>query len=130
MGEGQDVSGICGWGGQAATGTRERGLAAIDYRGDAEQLLEQPGLALGYRFWRGRPNKADAILESESALVACAGTFAPARTSPAELIAERLRLTPPRFDGLDGAFAFAHWDKQARVLTLGRDCFGVRSLYY
>jgi len=29
-----------------------------------------------------------------------------------------------------GAFAFAHWDRQARRLTLGRDCLGNRPLFY
>ncbi|MDO8878327.1 MAG: asparagine synthetase B family protein, partial [Pseudolabrys sp.] len=29
-----------------------------------------------------------------------------------------------------GAFAFAHWDAQARRLTLGRDCLGHRSLLF
>lgn len=29
-----------------------------------------------------------------------------------------------------GAFAFAHWDGQARRLTLGRDCLGNQSLFY
>jgi asparagine synthase (glutamine-hydrolysing) len=29
-----------------------------------------------------------------------------------------------------GAFAFAHWDGEARRLTLGRDCLGNRPLFY
>jgi asparagine synthase (glutamine-hydrolysing) len=29
-----------------------------------------------------------------------------------------------------GAFAFAHWDVEARRLTLGRDCLGNRPLFY
>jgi asparagine synthase (glutamine-hydrolysing) len=29
-----------------------------------------------------------------------------------------------------GAFAFAHWDEEARRLTLARDCLGQRSLFY
>jgi asparagine synthase (glutamine-hydrolysing) len=29
-----------------------------------------------------------------------------------------------------GAFAFAHWDREARRLTLGRDCLGNRPLFY
>jgi asparagine synthase (glutamine-hydrolysing) len=29
-----------------------------------------------------------------------------------------------------GSFAFAHWDRDTRRLTLGRDCLGTRSLFY
>ena len=105
-------------------------LSAIDYRGDRQHSLTLPGLALGYRFWGGRPSKAQSILETETELVACAGTLAPSVSSPAAVIAEWLRATPRRLAELDGAFAFAHWHKESRALTLGRDCFGVRSLYY
>ena len=124
------MSGICGWVGESAPETLARMLAAIDYRGDRRDTLCLPGFSLGYRFWVGRPNKAQAIFEDETQAVACAGTFAPAVESPAEIVGERLRASPASIAELDGAFAFAHWDKQARVLTLGRDAFGVRSLYY
>src|SRR5262249_48061072 len=60
--------------------------------------------------------------------VTCAGTLAPPVDSPAAALLPRLR------DGvltdLDGAFAAAWWDGDRRRLTLIRDPFGVRSLYY
>ncbi len=127
------MSGICGWVGEAAPETLERMLAAIDYRGDSQHTESAPGVAFGYRFWAGRPSKAQAILRTEAALVACAGTFAPAPTPPATWLAEcigRAGVTEAALSKLDGAFAFAHWDIAERVLTLGRDPFGVRSLYY
>jgi len=124
------MSGICGWLGQGAANTLERMLSAIDYRGDRQDTVTLPGVALGYRFWNGRKGKAPSILDSDAELVACAGSFAQRVGSPTALIADRLRESPPRLGDLDGAFAFAHWNKQAHVLTLGRDCFGVRSLYY
>jgi asparagine synthetase B (glutamine-hydrolysing) len=37
---------------------------------------------------------------------------------------------PEGLDDLDGAFAAAWWDGEKRRLTLIRDPFGVRSLYY
>jgi asparagine synthase (glutamine-hydrolysing) len=129
------MSGICGWVGSGAPDAVLRMLAVIDYRGDSQDILAQPGMALGYRFFSGRPGKAAAILETDTALVACAGTFAPATEPPPQRIAELLagsaeRLELERFAELDGAFAFAHWNKSARVMTLARDPFGVRSLYY
>jgi asparagine synthase (glutamine-hydrolysing) len=124
------MSGICGFVGDGAAPALEAMLAAIGYRGDRSSTFSAPGIALGYRFWGGRPSKAQAIFETEAVVVACAGTLAPAVDSPPSAVAERLTSGTPRFDDLDGAFAFAHWSKKERVLTLGRDCFGVRSLYY
>jgi len=124
------MSGICGFVGDAPPGTLELMLGAIDYRGDRQSTFVEGNVALGYRFWGGRPSKAQAILERADVAVACAGTFAPAVASPPALVAERLVGGAPRFDDVDGAFAFAHWDRAAHALTLGRDPFGVRSLYY
>ena len=108
-------------------------LAAIDYRGDGQDSVSLPGIALGYRFWSGRPSKAPAISRSEDALIACAGTFAPATAAPTTLVAEALSRpasAAQRLAQLDGAFAFAHWDRAGQILTLARDPFGVRSLFY
>ena len=129
------MSGICGWVAQGAPDAVERMLATIDYRGDSQDAVSLPGVALGYRFWKERPNKAPSIHRTAAAAVACAGTFAPSSGSPAALVAERVRASGAladsvRLDDVDGAFAFAHWDVAARTLTLGRDPFGVRSLYY
>ena len=44
--------------------------------------------------------------------------------------AARLVPGPEGLDTLDGAFAAAWWDGERRRLTLIRDPFGVRSLYY
>jgi asparagine synthase (glutamine-hydrolysing) len=48
--------------------------------------------------------------------------------SPAAALHERL--AGNQLDDLDGAFAAAWWDGERRCLTLIRDPFGVRSLYY
>jgi asparagine synthase (glutamine-hydrolysing) len=129
------MSGICGWVGEGSPQAIERMLAVIDYRGDDQDTVTFAGGAIGYRFWRGRPSKAPSILRTDTALVACAGTFAPSNESPASLVATRLHGGPSgngnaRMDDFDGAFAFAHWDAATHVLTLGRDPFGVRSLYF
>src|SRR5262245_52444732 len=106
------MSGICGWVGEGAPEAVERMLAAIDYRGDSQDTVSLPGVALGYRFWKERPNKAPSIHRTQTAAVACAGTFAPSSGNPAAFIAERVRgsgglADGVRLDDVDGAFAFA-----------------------
>jgi asparagine synthase (glutamine-hydrolysing) len=105
-------------------------LGAIAYRGDQNDIESRPHVALGYRCFRGRPHKAAGILRDETTLVACAGAFAPPVESPTAWLREQLADGAPDLSAIDGAFAFAHWNDRARVLTLGRDPFGVRSLYY
>jgi len=124
------MSGICGWVGEAEPAVLEAMLAAIDYRGDRTDTAFAPGVALGYRWWGGRPGKSPGIHRAGPHLVACAGTFAPPVPSPAAALMDRLVPGPGGLDSLDGAFAGAWWDGERRRLTLVRDPFGVRSLYY
>lgn len=124
------MSGICGIVGADDAGTLERMLAAIDYRGDTSLVERGPGFALGYRFWKGRPGKAPAIVREGSRVIACAGTLAPPVPSPAQTILDRTKHDPRALGDIDGAFAFAVYDEARRELVLGRDPFGVRSLYY
>jgi asparagine synthase (glutamine-hydrolysing) len=124
------MSGICGWAGQADPAILERMLAAIEYRGDRSDTAVAAGAALGYRWWSGRPGKSPGIHRDGPHLVACAGTLAPPAPSPAAEIPGRLHPGPDGYDGLDGAFAAAWWDGARQRLTLVRDPFGVRSLYY
>src|SRR5262245_38101368 len=100
-------------------------LAAIDYRGDWTDTAHAPGVGLGYRWWGGRPGKSPGIHREGPHLVACAGTFAPPVPSPAAALVERIH---SGLATLDGAFAGAWWD--GRRLTLIRDPFGNRSLYF
>lgn len=118
------MSGICGWAGEADPAVLHRMLDAIDYRGDRTDHEVAPGAALGYRWWGGRPGKSPGIHRDGPHLVACAGTLAPPVPSPAEALLD------PDLATLDGAFAAALWDSDRRRLTLIRDPFGVRSLYY
>ncbi|HWN67628.1 MAG TPA: asparagine synthase-related protein, partial [Haliangium sp.] len=123
------MSGICGYVGEAAPDALERMLGAIAYRGDRTDTASLPGVGLGYRWWSGRPNKSPGIHRGPAGtLVACAGTLAPAVSSPAAAIDDRL--AQRALDDLDGAFGAARWDGQTRTLTLMRDPFGVRSLYW
>lgn len=130
------MSGICGWLGDSTPADAVlRMLAAIDYRGDCEDIATSGKVSIGYRYWRGRKAKSPGIHRSQSSLTACAGAFAPPVPNPAEFIATRLDPSnaddvPRRFADVDGAFAFAHWDIPSQTLTLARDPFGVRSLYY
>jgi asparagine synthase (glutamine-hydrolysing) len=120
------MSGICGWVGEAPRERLEAMLHAIDYRGDTSDSHLGEGFALGYRFWAGRPGKSPRIRRAGDAATACAGTLAPPVPSPAEALAARIASAD--FADLDGAFAAADWD--GRGLTLIRDPFGVRSLYF
>lgn len=133
------MSGIAGWVGTAKDGAADAlgaMLAAIDYRGDTN--LEDRGTlhGLGYRFWKGRPGKSPAIEKDGTRRVACAGTFAPPVASPALDLLERTRGKTSAADvaralgDVDGAFAFAIVDEATGDLVLGRDPFGVRSLYW
>ncbi len=124
------MSGICGWVGDADPEILDPMLDAIAYRGDQVETLHLPGVALGYRWWGGRPGKSGGIYREGSHAVACAGTLAPPIAAPAAAILERLTASPPALDDLDGAFGAAWWDGEERRLTLIRDPFGVRSLYY
>ena len=124
------MSGICGFVGEADPATLTAMLDAISYRGDRIDTAQAQGVALGYRFWANRPGKSPAIHRDGLHLVACAGTLAPPVPSAAAVLRQRLRPGPDGLDTLDGAFAAALWDGESRRLTLVRDPFGVRSLYY
>lgn len=123
------MSGICGWIGEADPELLQHMLGAARYRGDSVDTFVAPGVALGYRWWKGRPGKSPGIFEApDGARVACAGTLAPAVPSPAADLDARLR--EDRWDGLDGAFAAARWEPASRTMSFVRDPFGLRSLYY
>ncbi|HSE96873.1 MAG TPA: asparagine synthase-related protein [Blastocatellia bacterium] len=124
------MSGICGWVGDADPAILDAMLAAIDYRGDRTDKAVVEGAALGYRWWGERPGKSPAIYRDGPHLVACAGSFAPPSPFPAKALIDRLKPGPDGLDTLDGAFAAAWWDGEKKRLTLVRDPFGVRSLYY
>jgi asparagine synthase (glutamine-hydrolysing) len=120
------MSGICGWVGDPEHGdTLDRMLGAIDYRGDTSARETLRGATFGYRFWAGRPGKSPGVARAGTRAAVCAGTFAPPVESPARAVLERTA-----FDDVDGAFAFATYDEETGELVLGRDPFGVRSLYY
>jgi asparagine synthase (glutamine-hydrolysing) len=124
------MSGICGFVGSGDPAIIDAMLAAIDYRGDRTDVATAPGVALGYRWWSGRPGKSEGIQRDGTHLVACAGTLAPPVNSPAVSLLDALASAPDGLETLDGAFAAASWDGDLGRLTLIRDPFGVRSLYY
>jgi asparagine synthase (glutamine-hydrolysing) len=126
----KDMSGICGFVGQADSSVIDAMLAVIDYRGDKTDVACVAGAGLGYRWWSGRPGKSPSLHREGSHVVACAGTLAPPVPSPAASLLQRLTSRNETLQDLDGAFAGAWWDGERRRLTLIRDPFGVRSLYY
>jgi asparagine synthase (glutamine-hydrolysing) len=128
------MSGLCGWVGEAPPDLLERMLARIDYRGDRQDVWQDQRAGLGYRWWGGRPGKAEGIWSEGDhteavtlrSRVVCCGTLAPPSDSPAASV--RQTLEGNDLSKLDGAFAAAWWD--GSKLTLARDPFGVRSVYY
>lgn len=127
------MSGICGWVGRADPPVLDAMLVPIEYRGDRTDAEVTDRAALGYRWWGGRPGKSPGLHRDGASLVACAGTLAPPVPSPAARLLHRLGASPHADDTLatlDGAFAAAWWDGDQERLTLIRDPFGVRSLYY
>ncbi|PYO00183.1 MAG: hypothetical protein DMD91_11015 [Candidatus Rokuibacteriota bacterium] len=122
------MSGICGFVGDADRTVLDEMLGAIDYRGDRTDVATAPGFGVGYRWWGGRPGKSPGIHRAGAHLVACAGTLAPPVPSPAATLLDMLG--GRALGSLDGAFAAAWWDGERATLTLIRDPFGVRSLYY
>lgn len=124
------MSGLCGYVGSADPGILTAMLGAIDYRGDRTDVAYRPGIGLGYRWWTDRPGKSSGIHCTGPHLVACAGTLAPPVASPAAALIDRLTPGSDALQALDGAFAAAWWDANRRRLTLIRDPFGIRSLYF
>jgi asparagine synthase (glutamine-hydrolysing) len=124
------MSGICGFIGAGDPAVIDAMLAAIEYRGDRTDTATLPGASLGYRWWGGRPGKSPGIHRQGPHLVACAGTLAPPVPSPAAALLDYFGGNLEALDTLDGAFAAGWWDGERRRLTLVRDPFGVRSLYY
>lgn len=122
------MSAICGVVGPGEPSRVARMLETVPYRGDRVDVVELPGGgALGYRWWGGRPGKSPGIHRgADGAFTACAGTLAPPAPDPAASL--DALLGEGALDALDGAFAVARWHEGR--LTLLRDPFGVRSLFY
>jgi asparagine synthase (glutamine-hydrolysing) len=87
-------------------------------------------VGFGYRWWRGRPGKSPGVYQQGTQLAVCAGAFAPAVLSPAEMLPRLWDDSTQTLTSVDGAFAGAWWDGDRKRLALIRDPFGVRSLYY
>jgi asparagine synthase (glutamine-hydrolysing) len=124
------MSGLWGYIGSAAPETLQGLGEPISYRGDTSDRCELPGVGLGYRCWQGRHGESAAIYRSHKDLVVCAGSLAPSVADPAAELHERLAGAHHQLGALDGAFAAAWWNGEQQRLTLLRDPFGVRSLYY
>ncbi len=120
------MSGIAGWFGTDNETTIHAMLNAIDYRGDQSDTLVTPRFGMGVRFFGGRAAKSRGVWRRDNRAVVCAGTFTNETSDPSAHVDTLIR-EPQRLRAVDGAFAFAH--ATDRTLTLGRDPFGVRSLY-
>jgi asparagine synthase (glutamine-hydrolysing) len=124
------MSGICGYAGPGNPAVLDAMLQAIDYRGDHSETAHTAGAGLGYRWWTDRPGKSPGIHKVGADLAVCAGALAPSVSSPAAALYGILKSGADGLQTLDGAFASAFWNAAENRLTLIRDPFGVRSLYY
>ena len=111
--------------GSDATWHHEQGPAVLVQRSfhtgrapEPQQHYERDGLVV---VWDGRIDNRDALARS-------AGPF----RSDAECIANLYRANRDGAFAAEvvGDFAFALWDAQRRTLILGRDAFGIRTLFY
>jgi asparagine synthase (glutamine-hydrolysing) len=125
------MSGLCGWVGDAAPVLAEHMLRPIAYRGDSSDQIADGQMGLSYRFWKDRPRKAQAIHRSPGgSITACAGALLPWPGSGSPAAALDTLLEHGELSELDGAFAGARWDPATGSMTLIRDPFGIRSLYW
>jgi asparagine synthase (glutamine-hydrolysing) len=123
------MSAIAGYVGDADPAVLDCMLAAVDYRGDNSDTATPPGAGIGYRMWSGRAGKSQGVSRNGNVVAVVSGSFAPPVKSPGEDL-QAVLTDPERLAALDGNFAAALWDGDRRRLTLLRDPFGVRSLYY
>src|SRR5262249_2246550 len=77
------VSAICGYVGPADPSVLDLMLAAAASRGDKSDTASADGAGLGYRFWGGRPGKAQGVHRAGATLAAMSGSFAPPVAAPA-----------------------------------------------
>src|SRR5262245_11313931 len=111
------MSGICGYFGEGDPAWLAAMLGAISYRGDTNSTCIEPRYGFGYRFWQGRPGKAQEIYTAaDGARTVAAGTLAPMVVNPAASLDERLRRQD--FADLDGAFCAARVNTAREELTL------------
>jgi len=100
-------------------------LAAIVHRGDVVSEVASGIATLGTRAWRGRSRPI--VQDGDGRVAALVGHTFTADEPPALARALAAGAAP---EGLDGSFAIAAWDPGTSTLTLARDPFGQRSLYY
>jgi asparagine synthase (glutamine-hydrolysing) len=122
------MGGLAGCAGVAAPDVVAAMLAAIPHRGERTRLLEFARATLGVRQPGLDPadSAADSAADSGERLGVLVG-----RTLPTlDALGLLRRLDDGAVSDLDGAFTLAAWDPASDTLTLARDPFGVRSLYY
>jgi asparagine synthase (glutamine-hydrolysing) len=115
------MGGIAGFAGPGGEADVDAMLGRIAYRGAERSIADGRGARVGVR------GDGAAVAGADGSALAWAGSLVDVADPTAVLAA---RLASGELGDLDGAFAAARWDASARTLTLARDPFGVRSLYY
>jgi asparagine synthase (glutamine-hydrolysing) len=115
------MSALCGYVGEAAPAVLTAMLEAASARGGTRDTHAEPGFGCGVR--------AASLTRHAHGLTAIAGDMYGEAASPA-LLERALLGEATALAELDGAFAAAAWDRDARTLRLLLDPFGVRGLAY
>src|SRR5262245_59775069 len=135
---GDAMGALAGHVGPPAAGTAvEAMLSAVSHRGDVTDVVASGAGTLGLRAFAERDGPHAGVVRGEGgALTVLVGRSLPALSAP-DLAARFVAFASsaegaaaPDLADLDGAFALAHWDPCTATLTLARDPFGQRSIYF
>lgn len=119
---------IAGCVGRPSDGIVAAMLDAVPHRGDAVSIISSGDATFGLRTTRTGDEEPAVFTTPLGALIGCVGAPVPAGPHPAVELAGRLERED--WDGLDGRFVFVKWEPEGRSLTVYRDAFGMRSLYW
>lgn len=122
------MSGLCGAVGQVSETHLHSMLGMVPHRGETVQVRTLDGAGFGVRSFAARARESTALVPSGDGILLCAGGAVPGTEGGAEGLVGRLERGET--GDLDGRFVVARWSAENETLTLWRDPFGLRSIYW